>query len=243
MPLPMPMKGESHDKFMNRCMGMPMMVGEFPDEKQRMAVCVAQSNKRETDMDVERRSVAGAELRVVNDGLRTKFVGHAVVFNELSEPLMFFREVIAPEAVDRTFSEKIDVRALIDHDPAKLMGRLTARTLTLKKDPHGLLVEIDPPDTSYSRDALESVRRGDLTGMSFAFRTLKDQWDENTDPPTRTVLDMRIHEVSLVTFPAYPATEVDVAQRSLSAFREQQSKRKDYPSLAMRKRLLDLDRR
>ena len=188
--------------------------------------------------EIERRYVA-SDLRVVNgEGLRQKFVGHAVVFNSLSEDLMFFREQIAPEAVDRTFDERLDVRALIDHDPAKLMGRLTARTLKLSKDQRGLLVEIDPPDTSYSRDVLESVRRGDLTGMSFAFRTLKDQWDETTDPPTRTVLDMRIHEVSLVTFPAYPATDVDVAQRSLHAFRASQVY---YPSLATRRREMEVD--
>jgi|SRR6185436_3012487 len=195
-------------------------------------------------METERRVVTSAELRVVNDGLRTKFVGHAIVFNSLSEPLMFFREIIAPEAVDRTINEKIDVRALIDHDPAKLMGRLSARTLVMKKDQEGLRVEIDPPDTSYSRDAMESIKRGDLTGMSFAFRTLKDQWDENTDPPTRTVLDMRISEVSLVTFPAYPATDVDVAQRSLNAFRKERAViEQTYPPLSMRRRLLDLEAR
>lgn len=172
--------------------------------------------------EIETRYVGTADLRVIpGEGMRTRLVGHAIVFNRLSDPLMFFREQIAPEAVDRTLNEGIDMRALIDHDPAKLMARLSARTLKVSKDAHGLLVEIDPPDTTYSRDALESVRRGDLTGMSFAFRTLKDQWDETTDPPTRTVLDMRVHEVSLVTFPAYPATDVDVAQRSLNTFREQ----------------------
>src|SRR5439155_1053747 len=138
------------------------------------------------------------------------------------EPLGFFREQIAPEAVDRTLDEDIDVRALIDHDPAKLMGRVSAGTMGVKKDGRGLLVEIDPPDTTYSRDALESVRRRDLTGMSFAFRVMPggDRWDESTDPPTRTVRDMRITECSLVTFPAYGSTNVDVAQRSLAAFRD-----------------------
>ena len=193
---------------------------------------------RSMGTDLERRYVEATDLRVITgEGMRQKLVGHAIVFNTLSEQLMFFREQIAPEAVDRTLNERIDMRALIDHETSKLMGRLTAGTLRVKKDQRGLLVEIDPPDTTYSRDALESVRRGDLTGMSFAFRTLKDQWDETTDPPTRTVLDMRVSEVSLVTFPAYPATDVDVAQRSLNAFREQHPYQ---PSLIMRRRMLDL---
>ena len=170
--------------------------------------------------DVEQRFVAAADLRIITgEGMKTKLRGHALVFNSLSENLGFFREMIAPEAVDRTFSENIDVRALVDHDPAKILGRLTAHTLTMAKDKRGLSVEIDPPDTSYSRDVIESVRRGDITGMSFAFRGLKDQWDETTDPPTRTVLDMRVHEVSIVTFPAYPATDVAAAQRSLEQHR------------------------
>jgi phage prohead protease, HK97 family len=190
-------------------------------------------------MDIERRFVAAADLRVVTgEGLKQKLRGHAVVFDSLSEDMFFFREMIAPEAVDRTFSERIDVRALIDHDPAKIMGRLTARTLTMQKDQRGLLVEIDPPDTTYSRDALESVRRGDLTGMSFAFRGLKDQWDEKTDPPTRTVLDMRILEVSVVTFPAYPATDVDVAARSLAAFRQERGYRPSVDLLTRKLHLL-----
>jgi len=187
---------------------------------------------------VERRFVAAADLRVVTgEGLKQKLRGHAVVFDSLSEDMFFFREMISPQAVDRTFTERLDVRALIDHDPAKIMGRLTARTLTMQKDQRGLLVEIDPPDTTYSRDALESVRRGDLTGMSFAFRGLKDQWDEKTDPPTRTVLDMRILEVSIVTFPAYPQTDVDVAARSLAAFRQERGYRPSV-DLLTRKLLL-----
>ncbi len=188
----------------------------------------------------ERRYLEATDLRVITgEGMRQKLVGHAIVFNTLSEPLMFFREQIAPEAVDRTLNERIDMRALIDHETSKLMGRLTAGTLRVKKDQRGLLVEIDPPDTSYSRDALESVRRGDLTGMSFAFRIMPggDQWDESTDPPTRTVTDMRVSEVSIVTFPAYSTTDVDVAQRSLNAFREQHPYQ---PSLIMRRRMLDL---
>jgi HK97 family phage prohead protease len=245
MPMPTPHQGESHDDFVGRCMANSIMMSDFPDHKQRLAVCMAQAKKRGHAMEeLLVRAVMKSKLRVVTNGIRSKFIGHPIVFNELSEPLGFFREIIAPEAVDRTFTENIDVRALIDHDPAKLMGRLSARTLMMKKTAHGLKVEIDPPDTTYSRDAMESVRRGDLTGMSFAFRILGDKWDEETDPPTRTVMDMRIHEVSLVTFPAYPGTNVDEAQRSLDAYREQRAVVEEYrPSVAMRKRMLDLDAR
>jgi hypothetical protein len=139
------------------------------------------------------------------------------VFNRLSENLGFFREQIAPDAVTRTLKDQVDLRALVDHDSARILGRISAGTLRAESDANGLLVEIDPPDTTSGQDIVESIRRRDVTGMSFSFRALKDMWDETTDPPTRTVLDMLVREVSVVTFPAYPQTEV--AMRSLDAYR------------------------
>ena len=118
-------------------------------------------------------------------------------------------------------AEGIDLRALVDHDTAKPLGRLKAGTLRVETDAHGLRVEIDPPNTTYGHDIMESIRRGDVTGMSFAFRTMPDgeRWDESVTPPLRTVTDMQVREVSVVTFPAYPQTEV--AMRSLEALRAQ----------------------
>jgi uncharacterized protein len=154
---------------------------------------------------------------VVADSKRIR--GTAIVFNALSEVLGgMFREKIAPEAVDRTLRSGLDVRALVDHDPSKILGRTKAGTLRLDKTSQGLQVTIDPPDTTAARDILESIQRGDVTGMSFGFRTLEDSWDQKTDPPTRTVLDMEVFDVSIVSYPAYPQTEV--ALRSLRSLRE-----------------------
>jgi len=165
--------------------------------------------------DLERR--AFAECRVEQDGKRLR--GYAIVFNQKSVDLGGFREVILPEAVDRTLKEAIDVRALVDHDSSKVLGRTTAGTLTLRKKATGLYIDIDPPNTTASRDILESVRRGDVTGMSFAFRVLEDDWRESEGMPLREVIDMRISEVSIVSFPAYPDTEVSL--RALERFKAQ----------------------
>lgn len=167
---------------------------------------------------LEIRSVVGAVRMTVAENRRIR--GTAIVFNSLSEVLGgIFREKIAPEAVDRTLRQALDVRALVDHDPSKILGRTKAGTLRLDKTQQGLQATIDPPNTSAANDILESIGRGDVTGMSFGFRTLEDKWDEKTDPPTRTILDMEVHDVSIVTYPAYPQT--DVAVRSLQAFKEQ----------------------
>jgi Escherichia/Staphylococcus phage prohead protease len=168
----------------------------------------------------EERRYAMASLRADSDSRKIR--GHAIVFDVKSQKLGGFgggfREIIRREAVDRTLREALDVRALVDHDSAKILGRTRAGTLALRADSRGLAVEIDPPETTIARDILESVRRGDVTGMSFAFRTIEDDWHTEDGEDVREVLDMTISEVSVVTFPAYTDTDVQVALRSLTAF-------------------------
>lgn len=163
---------------------------------------------------IETRHFGDAELRVTfGAGMRALIEGYAIVFNKLSLNLGGFREVIRPQAIERTLKEGIDVRALVDHETAKIIGRVSAKTLRLKADAKGLAVEIDPPNTGAARDVVESISRRDITGMSFAFRVMPDgdDWEMVDEMPIRHVLDMRVLEVSPVTFPAYPDTEVDVA--------------------------------
>ena len=168
------------------------------------------------DGSIERRYSLG---EISNDLTQDhKIRGYAIVFNKLSEDLGGFRERILPEAVQRTLREGLDVRALVDHDSSKIIGRTRAGTLALKKDSRGLSVLIDPPNTSVARDLMESVQRGDISGMSFSFRTLEDDWHMEEGVPIREVIDMIVREVSVVSFPAYPDTDVNVAKRSLSEF-------------------------
>lgn len=161
--------------------------------------------------------------------------GYALVFNRLSDDLGGFREQIAPEFVARTLREGLDVRALFNHESSAVLGRTKAGTLELRADAHGLAVTIDPPDPPEPPNLLESISRGDISGMSFAFRTLEDNWDFKSDPPIRTLLDGTIREVSIVVFPAYPDTEVAVRSLQEAA---KASGRRWTPSLAFRARQL-----
>ena len=113
------------------------------------------------------RRTAGIANSVGIDGRTIR--GYAVVFGTLSADLGGWREPIEPAAVDRTIAEALDVRALVDHDPSKVLGRTKAGTLQLAKDAHGLAVRINPPDTTTGRDVLALVERGDVSGMSFSF--------------------------------------------------------------------------
>lgn len=169
--------------------------------------------------DHDERRLAPQSLRAeMGDVGRVRLKGRAIVFQSPSLDLGGFIEEIAPEAVDRTLREALDVRALADHDSGKVLGRTTAGTLSLTKARHGLDVVIDPPDTTFARDLMTSVSRGDITGMSFGFRVLDDDWSTRDGMPLRTVTDMIISEVSVVAFPAYVATDVLAAQRSLRGF-------------------------
>jgi HK97 family phage prohead protease len=175
------------------------------------------------DDAIEHRMALEARVDLSDD---RKIRGVAIVFNSTSVDLGGFREIIKPEAVDRTLREALDVRALVDHDTGKVIGRTTAGTLVLKKDRSGLKVVIDPPNTTVGRDIVESVQRGDVTGMSFGFRVLTDEWRMENGEAIREVLDMVVYEASIVAFPAYQATHVSMAsQRALSVFRSQMEKR------------------
>lgn len=174
--------------------------------------------------EIEKRifAITPVELEERDDDLRPRIVLRPIVFNVKSDKIEFFREIIRPEAIDRTLREKKDVRALVDHDTSKILGRLSANTLQLAKERTGLRAEIDPPNTSYARDLIVSIRRGDITGGSFSFRTITDQWHTEDGEETREILDMEVFEVSAVTFPAYPQT--DAALRSHQAWQASQRK-------------------
>jgi HK97 family phage prohead protease len=170
-----------------------------------------------TEKLLESRMVKGIEIREAKPGSGSvgTIVGYAATFNELSLDLGF-REKIAPGAFKASLARGDDVRALIDHNPERIIGRRSSSTLRVTEDEKGLWVEIDLPDTQAGRDILASIKRGDVTGQSFSFYTIADDWKR--DPATglweRTLLAVDAVDVGPVTFPAYPTTSI--AARSLT---------------------------
>ena len=148
--------------------------------------------------------------------------GYAAVFNVVSDAGGWFREQVSPGAFAGAI-RRDDVRALYNHNPDFVLGRNRAGTLTLSEDEHGLFVRIDPPDTQYARDLLTSMTRGDTNQMSFAFSPIKQEWDESDpDMPLRTIKEVRLYDVSVVTYPFYEATDAAVR----SAYNEYKQERK-----------------
>lgn len=170
------------------------------------------------NLELERRSIGevGATGRTVT--------GYPIIFDAPTN-LGDFTELVEPSAVDRTLREGVDVRALLDHDDAstRVLGRRSAGTLRLVKDARGLRSEIDLPKTQAGDDILELVTRGDISGMSFAFAVQAggQRWEQRAGRPLRILTDLLIPEVSIVTFPAYQATDVQVAKRSLEHYQRE----------------------
>jgi HK97 family phage prohead protease len=181
-------------------------------------------------MDLEKRaSAAKPELRATAS-TRTA-TGYAVVYNSETVIGGWYREIFASGA----FSESLktaDVRALVDHDHGRVIGRTSSGTLRLSDNMDGLQVEIDLPDTTDGRDLGVLLERGDISGMSFAFVPVIEEWDESGEVPLRTIKKADIFEVSAVAFPAYPDTSL--AMRSLFDAREKAQKRHNFNAASMR---------
>lgn len=141
--------------------------------------------------------------------------GIAAPFNSLSTNLGGFREKIAPGAFARSLRES-DVLALHHHSVAQVLGRTSNGSLSLHEDATGLRFSLTLPDTSLGRDIAALVRLRTLAAMSFAFTVrgeAGEEWEEVGGRIIRTLIDVRLVEISTVANPAYPSTSVAMAQR------------------------------
>lgn len=174
----------------------------------------------------ETRTFKSQELRASAESRRVE--GYAAVFGSESEELGWFVEEIAPGAFDDVLND--DVRALYNHDENLILARTASGTLELWVDEKGLRYAFDAPNTTAGNDLLESIKRGDISQSSFGFRVKDDKWEElemelngkKWFKTKRIIVKIeRLFDVSPVTFPAYPDTEV--ARRSLDARKKEEA--------------------
>lgn len=150
------------------------------------------------------------ELREDDGGKRT-ISGYAVKWELKSEVMGYYRR-FREQFKKGAFSESLgneDQRFLWSHDTSKVLGRTKNDTLRLSEDSVGLRFELDLPNTTLGNDTYESIKRGDVDGVSFGFQMRKQEMDESDpDNIVRTVVQAKLLEVSAVAFPAYPDSEV-----------------------------------
>lgn len=184
-------------------------------------------------MPLETRIYSAAkELRVTSAAGVRKLEGYAAVFDKESELIWgMFREVIMPGAFAAALSrEDLDVRALHNHDANLLLGRSKSGTLRLKEDDTGLWCSIDLPKGNLGEQIGESVARGDLTQMSFAFTLAEGGdrwvWEKGAEDPKRIIGPNGVEElrdVCTATYPAYPDTEINAKRAFIDAMVEARS--------------------
>ena len=159
---------------------------------------------------IEQRTRGDGEVRAVED--EGKVAGTGLFFNSWSVDMGGIRERFLPGAFDVSLKED-DIRVQWQHSRSHVFGRVRAGTARVWADERGLHYEADPPDAQWSRDAVESIRRGDVDQNSFAFsiENREDQEFEERDGLIyRTVIRARLKEVGPQTDPAYPDSTVAV---------------------------------
>lgn len=158
------------------------------------------------------------EIREVEGTDGMTFEGYASVFNSESEDLGGFRETVAPGAFKRSLQSRNDIKMLFNHDTGAILGSTRSGSMTLVEDERGLKVRATLPQTSLANDVAELIRTGIVDSMSFGFSVIRDSWDSSG---TNRVLEaVRLHEVSIVAFPAYSGTAGTTTMRGLDKVAE-----------------------
>ena len=199
-------------------------------------------DKKYNNITMEKR-IYNLESRIEKreDG-KEVVIGYGSVFNSRSENLGGFYEYIDANAITNDTIKNSDVRALINHDPNLILARSKngEGNLKLSIDERGLRYEYEMPDLSYARDLSINLKNGNISQSSFAFTIASngEKWDtdkEGRDIRTITKID-RLFDISSVTYPAYPDASSDlvVAQRSLSLYKENKEKKEEENDLVMR---------
>jgi len=161
-----------------------------------------------------------------------RFGGHAALFNvrtAIGNPrTVGFYESVAPGAFTKTLGET-DARFLIDHSSYHVVSRASAGTLTLSQNTRGLYTDsVLDQRLSYVNDLVANLDNGNIRGMSFGFQVMKDDWAEEEersasgDPvavEVRTIREVKLIEVSAVTFPAYEETDAGLRFSLVPALR------------------------
>lgn len=221
MPLPAPKTNEAESDFISRCMANETIRKEYPDEKQRAAVCHSQWRKAQersaSPAEVRLCFQPAEELRVVEEeGKPTMIVGMAVPYNQPSEDLGGYREIIKPGAFAESLRSSADMRADVEHDRRQLLGRRSNGRLVFNDQADALYATIIPPKTTLGKDTIEEVRTRQRDAMSIAFaaKDVQATFRRQKGELIREVEKAKLTGVTLTAFPVYTQTGDTVSLRA-----------------------------
>lgn len=174
--------------------------------------------------EIRTLDIQGLQTRSQGDSESNVIEGYAAVFNSPTDIWGMFTEIIAPGAFEDAIASNDDIRALFNHDWNNVLGRTKSGTLRLSEDARGLKFEVDLPNTTLARDLSESLKRGDISQCSFGFIPTSETWDYEPEIPVRTINSVELHEISVVSIPAYEDTEVSLRSKKANKSFEQRLK-------------------
>lgn len=173
------------------------------------------SGTSQRQLEIERRDA----------GSSPTISGYGAVFYNAADPGSEYWlwsdvvERVMPGAFDRALRED-DVRSFFNHDPNLILGRTTAKTLSLSIDSVGLRYDVSPSVSAFAQHAVEAVTRGDVSGSSFMFDVVSATWVEQPDAAgdgtlwIRQITEVKLYEIGPVAFPAYDGTTAEVTGRN-----------------------------
>ena len=146
-----------------------------------------------------------------------QLTGTPIVFNQATD-MGWYEETIDKDALKET--DLKDVMFLVGHDFSSIPlarsrnnNEHSTMQMSVTDEGMNIRVDLDIEGNPRAAELYSAVKRGDITGMSFAFIVDKDAWEDiDTEYPTRTITSIRkVFEVSAVAFPAYPQTSIQAA--------------------------------
>lgn len=170
----------------------------------------------------KRHAYFNSEFKTREDNGKKFISGYFAVFNQETELWNNCFEKIAIGAFDNSLKND-DVRCLFNHNHDIVLGRTANKTLVLRTDAHGLYGEVEINDAdSEAVNAYERVKRGDITGCSFGFDIVSEEYEDRGSSWIYTETEVKLYEVSPCTFPAYPQTEIQARQKDMQASQKRQ---------------------
>lgn len=178
------------------------------------------------------KEIRTAEIRATEPTADGKdaliIVGTPIVFEQptqIDDLLGSYTEVIKRGALDD--ADLTDSRLLVNHDLTRIPLARTPKTMQFNVTDKGMEMRAELPDTEEAKAVYTAVKRGDLTGMSFAFTVPDggDSFDAETNTRTITKID-KVYEVSLVNFPAYPTASAEARSARAEGLKKLEARNK-----------------
>ena len=225
MPILKPNAGETENNFMSRCMGNDKMKIEFPDNRQRSAVCMTSFSGKETSMDMledgldneNTKSVEDYntqtvpfEFKAINsedDEEKGMFEGYGSIFGNKD----LGNDVVEAGAFSKSLRKRKpnQVKLLWQHKQDQPIGVFEKIT----EDGDGLQVKGRLAlGTQQGREAFELMKMGALDGLSIGYKADPDKQSYDERRRRRMLKEVDLMEISLVTFPMNPKARVTMVK-------------------------------